>query len=112
MFPDFLDSNASEGTISFCWTNTCIGDDSVDTGDIVLRLEKRYCFLRVRFRSAVNLDDDEIAVGAFWQIIEGFGCCIGVTDSSDNFTMWAGKVRRNETMTDTCNSGTWSENSV
>ena len=106
MVPDFLDGNASEGTIGFCWTNACIGDDSVDTGDIVLRLEELDCFFRVRFRSAINLDDDETAVVAFRQIVEGFGCCIGVTDSSDNFTMRAGKVRRNNAITNTYNSGT------
>ena len=80
-----------------------VGDDYVERVDAILGFERRDGSLGVVLVGALNLDDDELAVGADGEGREGFaGFVFGVAHAGDDEVVGLREVVRDKTAADTC----------
>lgn len=62
-----------------------------------------YCGRGVRFGGAVNLDDDQFAVLASWELVERFSGGRGITDTRNHGGIGSCNVRSDKASFNACN---------
>jgi hypothetical protein len=82
--------------------DSSVGDDKIELGDIVLRLDALDGCSRVGRGRALDLDEDELAAFGLGELRKGLGGFgRGVADAADNDVVCAGEVTFQKSMTNT-----------
>lgn len=81
--------------------DSCVGDDDVELGDVVVGFEVLDGGFGVAVAHAVDFDDDELGVGGVGQVEEGLGGGCWVADCCDDEVVGAGEVGLHKFFPDT-----------